>query len=356
MMMRKRAREVAHTLVSAASDLNHLPFYIVSHADADGITAAAIIARILHAYKITPSLIFTNSTEINEIVYHGTIKPAMKSQADARDGIWIFTDTGTGSLQVLEKFRKKIIIDHHGNQNQIKKSQQSLIPRSVNHDSWTVLYSPHLFGHEPDSCTAAFLAYLIAKNVHHDGETGALAVIGALGDGINAGEFTISGLAREAVSEAVAADAITIKKDLVVPGKETLSVVALLAEMNQMLKMGFDTDEFLREISSKLRIQQKDLEKDRWIDLSPKEKRRILSWIAKRRLKEGHSPDAVLGMVGEVYHLKRHSPGRHLHDCAEFGKLLNECGEKELAHDGYCLCHQQTEEKYREVIIKLYLR
>ncbi|MEM3396993.1 MAG: DHH family phosphoesterase [Thermoplasmata archaeon] len=356
-LMRRRAREVAHTIVSIASEHNCLPFYIVAHADADGITASAIITRVLNAQKIMPIVVFTNSTEINEIVYHGTINPVLRTPTDAKEGIWIFLDTGFNSLNVLEKLKKKIIIDHHFcSEQHLKKAQTGTFNKSISHESWTLLLSPHLFGVAHNECTAAFLAYLIAKNVREDREHGPLAVVGALGDGIYGKEFTISGIAREAVQESIEKNEIQIKRDLLVPGKETLSIKNLLIEMNQMLEMGFETEALLSEMVSDLKIPKNEIEENRWIDLLPKEKRNILSWIAKKRLKMGHDAGAVLGMVGEVYHLKKHRPGIHMHDCAEFGKLLNECGERALAHEAYHLCLQQTEENYRNLVDKLYLR
>ncbi|MEM4293636.1 MAG: hypothetical protein QXJ27_05670 [Thermoplasmata archaeon] len=351
--MRRRAREVAQTLVSLITHYNNLPFYIVSHGDADGITAATIIGTTLHAHRIQPVLIFTNSTEINELVYHGTIRPAMKNPGDEKNGIWIFTDTGSAAPNTMEKFRKKIIIDHHPG-GPGASGKWGISARTINNDSWTVQFFPEIVGVEAGACTAAFLTYIVARNVMPRREHGPLAVIGSLGDRLLAKEFSISGVAREAVEEAAAADEISIKTDLVVPGKETLPLRELFIGMEQMLQMNLGAD-FLNQMMRELKVKEKELEERRWIELLPKEKRRFLSWFAKKRLANNQDPDTVLRMVGEVYHLKKHKPGCHLHDCAEFGKLLNECGERGLYEDAYNLCLNQTEEHYREVLRKLYL-
>ncbi|MGC9059821.1 MAG: DHH family phosphoesterase [Thermoplasmata archaeon] len=339
--MEKRARTIANTIISLAERMGS-NFYIVAHADADGIASAAIISHIIQSNesKIQPNVEFLDDFYIDPMRY-SILKSRMKSPQDEIEGIWIFTDLGQGSLHHLGRIKRKIVIDHH---HIAGKNSGKIQERDAD-----FVLSPLQFGRS-SGYSASHLAYMIARNVTRESVLPALALIGTLGDEIQRGEFVAPAIATEILEACRKSGEITVKKDLVIPGKETLTLDKLILEMNQLLKMNFHPETIVDEICSAARMNKKDISTRKWVHLKHSEKQKILSCIAKKRLRMGCSPEKALDMVGDVYHFKRHPPETHLHDCVEFAHLLNQCTEPELARAAYELCQSQNEEKYREIL------
>jgi len=81
---------------------------VISHTDADGIAAAAIMARCLYAYDVPFNLRFTRPLKSSEIAELGK----------EDHNLFIFLDQGSGQIEAIHKFilnkpRDVVIIDHH---------------------------------------------------------------------------------------------------------------------------------------------------------------------------------------------------------------------------------------------------
>ena len=81
---------------------------VISHTDADGIVAAAILARCLHAYDVPFNLRFMRPLKSSEIA---------ELEKEDHD-FFIFLDQGSGQIEAIHKFilnkpRDVVIIDHH---------------------------------------------------------------------------------------------------------------------------------------------------------------------------------------------------------------------------------------------------
>ncbi|GAI57924.1 unnamed protein product, partial [marine sediment metagenome] len=81
---------------------------IISHADADGIAAAAIMARCLYTYNVPLNVKFARPLKPDEIAELG------KGNHD----FFIFLDQGSSQIEAIHKFilgrkRDVVVIDHH---------------------------------------------------------------------------------------------------------------------------------------------------------------------------------------------------------------------------------------------------
>jgi|GEM_PF-3600207 len=348
--MKKRAREIAHHIISLSKSASPgTPFYIVAHADADGIASAVIITHVLNKFDIQPEIHFCNSTEIlDQITY-----TAIMHGKNEKNGVWFFLDMGISSVDRLFRINKKIVIDHHAPKSSGLSSTQKIDKNKFEQkggDEGTVIFSPHAFGIEDENAfSAALLTYHVAKNIVGEDKIAPLALLGTLGDNLNNGEFVLRDAVRDVLDICMREHHVEIRKDLLFPGKETLPLGQLIFEMNERMHLGFDNNSILDEMCSVTKIPRSHLKK-KWIDLTNKEKRGILSFIAKKLLKMGKAPDSVLDMVGDVYISPRHEPGTHMHDYTEFAQLLNACNSMNSALIGYELCRTQKKKHYEEIL------
>ncbi len=81
---------------------------IISHTDADGIAAAAILARCLYTYNVSFNVKFTRPLKPDEVAELG------KEDHD----LFVFIDQGSGQIEAIHKFilsqkRDVVVIDHH---------------------------------------------------------------------------------------------------------------------------------------------------------------------------------------------------------------------------------------------------
>jgi RecJ-like exonuclease len=81
---------------------------IITHTDADGLSAGAILARCLYAYNVPFHVKFTRPLEPEEIMELG------KENYD----LFVFMDQGSGQISAIQKFilekgRHVLILDHH---------------------------------------------------------------------------------------------------------------------------------------------------------------------------------------------------------------------------------------------------
>jgi RecJ-like exonuclease len=81
---------------------------IISHTDADGISAAAIMAKCLYTYNVSFSVKFTRPLKPDEVAELG------KEDYD----LFVFIDQGSGRIEAIHKFilgkkRDVVVLDHH---------------------------------------------------------------------------------------------------------------------------------------------------------------------------------------------------------------------------------------------------
>ena len=140
--MLNRAKEASDMLQEHIN--NDDVIRLISHNDADGISAAAVLANALKEEKIR---------------YHTTIVPRLKddvinSLRSDKSSLFIFTDMGSAYVKELNTFKSDVIIaDHH----QVNDTES---------ESNLVHVNPHLFGVDGSKeLSGAGASYLVARGL-----------------------------------------------------------------------------------------------------------------------------------------------------------------------------------------------
>ncbi|MBU0628424.1 MAG: DHH family phosphoesterase [Nanoarchaeota archaeon] len=299
---------------------------LVSHLDADGICASAIMIKALN----------TDNRKYSVSIVQQLTKEVIDGLSQEPYNYYIFTDLGSGQLShIKSKFVGKhvFILDHHQ-------------PEDVKISSNIVHVNPHLFGIDggKEICGAG-VVYLFVKSLNKKVEDLAhIAVIGSIGD-MQEGKEGFSKLNKEILDAAVAKKKIKVIKGLRIFGAQTRPLYKVLEYCMDPYIPGVSGSEsgsiqFLQQIG----VQPKN--GNVWrklVHLDEDEIKKLVSGIILRRLEED-SPEDVLGNVYILNDEEKESPFR---DAKEFSTLLNACGRLEKASLGIgaCLGDDKTKER-----------
>lgn len=285
---------------------------IVSHIDADGISSASIIAKVLMREGVNFELRLVKQLIAEEI----------QELDDGSDGLFIFSDCGSGQLSLLKNIFEKtqvLVLDHHD-------------PEHVVHPNLFHL-NPLAFGQEEIS--ASMICYLFAKAVNIiNTDLIDLAIVGAVGDEQDNG-WKFSGTARKILQEAEVLGKVSVMEGLRLYGRNS-------RPLHKVLEYSFDlaipnitgSESQAVQLLSELGIGLKSgQEWKRLKDLTPEEEKTLASAIIKERLKSESDPADVFG---EIYLLV----GRpeEVQDAREFATILNSCGRTSNWDIGIGLC------------------
>ena len=315
-----RTREAAETILEHVEKGRSV--LVVSHLDADGLSAAGIMGSALARMNAVFRIRIERWLDEN----------VAREVSAEKDVLSVLTDMGSGHLDILNekaKGRSLVILDHH---QPIGESDEAFV--HVN---------PHLFG--IDSATdlsGAGTAYLVAKALSEENvDLAGIGVVGALGDLQDKyDERGLGGVNSLIVKDATEAGCLQVETDLIFFGRETRPVHKALA---------YTTNPFIPGISGEedkslaflvgLGIKPKEGEKWRALrDLSQDEKRRIFSALSDYLVSRGYRSDAAMSLLGTVYILKREEPWTPLRDAREFGVLLNATGRTGKPSLGVAIC------------------
>jgi len=160
--------EFKEDIKKAAEEFKAIPkdeiIRVISHIDADGISAASLVVKLLNNENRKYSLSIIQQ-----------IKPeVLDSLARESYNYFIFSDLGSGALSMIEeKFsgKKVFILDHH-------EPEKTEIKDNI------IFVNPHKFGIDGGiEVSGAGMAYLFASAVDKKMEDFAhVALIGAMGD------------------------------------------------------------------------------------------------------------------------------------------------------------------------------
>ena len=289
---------------------------LISHLDADGISAASIMIKLLNNDNRKYSV--STVPQLNRAV--------ITQLASEPYNCFIFTDIGSGLLseiQELLKGKKVFILDHH------------TIDQSADFGD-IVFVNPHLFGidggKEISGAGVVFKFACAVDKVME--EMGHVAIIGALGDMQDQGGFLR--LNKEILDVAVRKNKINVTKGLRIFGIQTKALHKALE---------YCTDPFIPGVSgsesgaiqflSQIGIDPKNGSGWKKIaQLDEEEMKKLITGIIMKRLAEP-KPDDVLGNIYILPHEQEESPTR---DAKEFATLLNACGRLGRASYGIGAC------------------
>lgn len=338
--MWKRAKRIAER-IKREDD-----FLIVTHIDADGITAGSIAAETLY-----------NLDKDFEIRFVKQLDPlTIKGLKDDGRLLW-FTDLGSGSANIIGD---AIITDHHEPVLDIPREKRGDILSYVDAVETVTEYhlNPHLFGHNGSTdISGAGTTFMVSHALSEKNDyLSALAIVGAVGDMQAQKHGKLVGINREILNIGREAGVLSWKMDISLYGRETREIHRMLQYSNDPPFPGLTGDEkasiaFLLDLGIDLRYE--DGRWRRWIDLADWERKSIINALLNLVLDYGFSAKEAERIISEVYILIEEEEGTELHDAKEFSTLLNSCGRYGKAEIGYMVCRGDRGEylkKARELL------
>ncbi len=317
--LERMAAEAASVIQKAAKQ--KAPILLVTHFDADGISAGSISLAAVRRLG-TPAHL-----RVIENLSDHTLEELDSIEVE----VVVFTDIGSGYLSLISKglrHKQIVIADHH----------QALgdPPPNLHH------FNTHLLGYDGSGdISGAGTAYLLAMAIDpRNKDLAAMAVVGCLGDQQDKGpKRTLTGLNVEVLSDAIQAGNIEETQDLILFGRQTRPVHRAIASTTTPYLPGLSGEEDkclalldMANIPTKV--------EDRWrtiADLSIDEKRRLVDKIIQHIISLKMSGEIALELIGTVYTLTREDPWTPLRDAREFATLLNACGRMGKAGLGIAL-------------------
>lgn len=293
--MFKRAEKIGN-LINNSKEV-----HIVSHIDADGITAGSIAYQTLKRLGKDHSIEFVKQLD----------EEVLKRLKDENHELVWFTDLGS-NVSVDYPEINKIITDHHA------CPDNSDLPFHLN---------PHLFGLDGAyEISGAGTTYLVARVINKKNmDLASLAIVGACGDLQDRRHCKLTGANRDILRDGEQIDSIQSKIDIRYFGRETRPIYKMLRYSSDPIIPGLSGREsacisFLQELG--IKMQDGD-DWRKWIDLSKDERRIVISNIAQLLLTKGFGHRLTKRIIGEVYVLNQEKEGTEVHDAKEFATLLN---------------------------------
>lgn len=306
--MGRAARDAAKLLREHRNEAVH----IVTHIDADALSAAGIAATALKRAAIEYRVTYCKSLD------DATLARIRDDNASLR---W-FTDLGSAVHDRLGP-GDKIITDHH----EVDRPEGALAFPHVN---------PHLQGVEgDDSISGAGCAYLVATALDpRNADLAANAVVGALGDLQDQRLGRLDGLNRRILSDGEAHGVLRARSGLRFFGRSTRSLPKFLRYADPAIPGLGETDDAIVEFLVEHQIRVRDGSRWRtWLDLEPLEAKRLAEAI-EARWRQGDLP--LERLHGEVYDLPRESEPE-LRCAKEFATLLNSTARYDRPEVGLAL-------------------
>ena len=289
---------------------------LISHLDADGISACSIMIKTLN---------------LDNRKYSISIVPQLKKnivEELAREPYknYIFSDLGAGQLSAIKELlhgRNVFIFDHH-------QPEDAEVTENITH------VNPHNHGIDGSrEISGSGVVYLFAREYNKKLEDLAhIAIIGAIGDVQEQKGF--EKLNSEILDKAIEHAKIKVKKGLRLFGAQTKPLHKVLEYCTDPYIPGVTGSEsgsiqFLQQLGISPRNSKGWI---KIVHLDEEELQKLITGIVMRRLDEDN-PEDVLGNVYILQDEEKESPTR---DAKEFSTLLNACGRMGKASLGIGAC------------------
>jgi len=312
-------KNVAEKLIESIADNKSIR--LITHSDADGIAAGAILARTLTRLETRFKLSCVN--RIDESLIGSIIGDEYS--------LIIFSDIGSGYLDFLKEHIKEkevIVLDHHV---------------YVESDSDNILHvNPMVHGLDSSKgVSGAGISYFFSKEVDKKNiDLSPLGIVGALADQQDKGEKkTLLGLNRIIELDAKNSGLLETSVGLLFYGYETRPIAKAIAYTTNPFIPGLSGREdkclaFLKDIGVELKNE------GRWRavrDLNEEERRKVFSALSKHMVFEGFNPKTVHELVGTIYTFTREDPWTSVRDGREYASLLNACARMDRPSVGLAI-------------------
>jgi len=306
------------------------PIRLISHLDADGISAISILIKALNNFgrRYVVSIIQTLDDKILNELKRENYK------------YYIFTDLGSGCLsRIREILSDKVImiLDHHEIEN-------TKIDKDI------VFVNPHIFDIDgSQEISGSGVVYFFYKYLTGKRDMAHIAIVGAIGDLQENNGFLR--LNDEILKDAIEEGKIEVSRGLRFFGAQTKPLHKVLEYCSDPIIPGVSGSEsaaisFLQSIGIN---PKKGLRWRTLNDLTDKEKKMLAAAIIIQRLDED-SPEDVFG---NIYTLVDEEEGTPFRDAKEFSTLLNACGRMKKASLGIgaCLNNKKAKKKAYDTLL-----
>lgn len=289
---------------------------VVSHIDADGLTAAGIMCTALKRLQKPYTAKFLKKLD----------DAALKEIAgQSRGKLIVFTDLGSGALATIKSLGiNAVVTDHHR-------------PAPVEYEYHM---NPHLFGlNGSTDISGAGVAFLLSLKLGDNKDLSTLAIVGAVGDLQDMRTNALVGVNRQILDLGKVNGYIAYEKDIKLFGRQTRPVYKLLQYSSDPFIPGLtgSQDACIAFIEGAgVPIKAEDWR--RWIDLGAGEKKALTSKLFQYCLSCGMPPTKIQRLIGEVYTLLNEEPGTELRDASEYSTLLNATARYDYADTGLAVC------------------
>jgi len=289
---------------------------VISHLDADGISAASLMVKCLN----------NDDRKYSISIVQQIKKEILKSLAKEPYNCFIFTDIGSGAITDIEelfKGKKVFILDHHE-------------PEKLETNDNVFFVNPHKFGIDGgNEVSGAGVVYLFASTLDKKIEEFAhVAIIGAVGDMQENNGF--EKINNEILQTAIDKGKIKVIRGLRLFGAQTKPLHKVLEYCTDPLIPGVTGNEsgaiqFLQQLG----INPKhDKGWKKIVHLTEDEMKNLVTGVILTRLKEKNPED----VLGNVYLLREENHESPTKDVKEFSTLLNACGRLDKASLGIGAC------------------
>ncbi len=301
----------------------HKTVRVVSHLDADGISAAAILIKMLNRTNRRYSISIVQ--QLNE--------EKIKSLKKERYGVFVFTDIGSGQIRHIANHlsdRKVLVLDHH-------KPEKEFFKWNVSDNIFQ--YNPHLTDIDGnDNISGSGVVYLFSREVAKKNlDMAHIAIVGAMGDMQE--DYGFKPLNNLILQAAIETKKMKIINGVRIFGAQTRPLYKLLQYSTDPYIPGVTGSEsgaidFLHKIG--INPKNKDGGWTKLIELDDNDMKKLVAGIIMLRM-NGSVEDAQK-IVGPVYLLKDEKKASPLKDAKEFATLLNACGRLNMASLGIGTC------------------
>ena len=289
---------------------------VVSHLDADGISAASLMVQCLN----------NDNRKYSISIIPQIKKEVLEEFARERYNYFVFTDLGSGAITEFEelfKEKKVFVLDHHE-------------PEKTETNNNVFFLNPHKFGIDASKeVSGAGVVYLFARCLNKSMEEFAhIAIIGAMGDMQENNGF--ERINNEILETAVEKGKIKVIKGLRLFGAQTKPLHKVLEYCTDPLIPGVTGNEsgaiqFLQQLG----INPKhDKGWTKVVHLNEEQMKNLVTGVILTRINEKNPED----VLGNVYLLKEENHESPTKDAKEFATLLNACGRLDKASLGIGTC------------------
>lgn len=317
--LEKRAEDIGNRIIQLIKEGKTI--LVVGHLDADGITSASIIGKVIQRKKGHYII----------RIYGEMSQQVLEELKEGEYDFHIFCELGAGLAKEMENALKDkwIILDHHQIPPEETKMKQ--------------VFNAWQFGFDGGrEISAAGMAYFIAKKIDEENtDLSWLPVVSMVADRQDQGKRrSVFGLNRKILDDSVNAGLVTVVTDLLLYGRETKPVHEALASTTTPFIPGLsgNRDACLATLSS-TGIQLK--QNGRWrtlADFSDSEKKKVMESVIPYLSQVETASEAVDSLIGEVYTLEKEDEHSSLRDARELGTLLNACGRMKRTGVGVSIC------------------